>query len=69
MTLEQIIFHNMGTHRQLKHVILRHPGMERVHTGFPALYERLFPSSITYEDVPRELALQWAAKDWQEVLL
>ena len=69
MTLEQIIFHNMGTHRQLQHVILRHPSMDRVHTGFPELYKRLFPSSTTDEDVPWELALEWEANDWQEVLL
>ena len=69
MTLEQIIFHNMGTHRQLQHVILRHPNMNKVHTGFPELYKRLFPSSTTDEDIPWELALDWEANDWQEVLL
>ena len=72
MGIEQIVFHNLSTHRQLQHVMLRDPQMGDPTSGIPELYFRLFPTAKNDTDIRWEQGMGWVAQtkaDWQQVLL
>ena len=73
MTLEQITFHNLWTHRQLQKALLADDLMRDEDSGFIQLYRRLFPRSrgevgqIPWEQGILDMALE--PIDWQQILL
>ena len=73
MTLEETIFHNLWTHRQLQKALMADDLMKDKGSGFKQLYQRLFPQSrgevgqIPWEQGIRDMVIE--PIDWQQILL
>ena len=73
MTLEEAIFHNLWTHRQLQKALVADDLMRDKSSGFKKLYKRLFPQSrgragrIPWEQGLRDMIT--GPIDWQQILL